>query len=165
MTKNKETAMKNYIAIDVETASSDKESICSIGVIKFIDGKAVSHKSSLINPECEFNFYNTKVHGITASMIENAPTWEQFYPTFAEFIDNEILVAHNASFDRDAINKMSIKYHLPVLNNNWVCTLKAAKRELDIQKWNLPFVMLHLGYEVLEHHNAYNDAISCGFIA
>ena len=40
----------NYIAIDFETANYFKNSACSVGLVRFIDGKETDSCYSLIHP-------------------------------------------------------------------------------------------------------------------
>lgn len=55
----------NYTVFDVETANSQRDSICAIGVIRYENNQVVCEKEILINPETEFNYFNTRIHGIT----------------------------------------------------------------------------------------------------
>ena len=55
----------NYTVFDVETANSQRDSICAIGIIRYENGNVVYEKEILINPEVEFNYFNTRIHGIT----------------------------------------------------------------------------------------------------
>ena len=48
----------NYTVFDVETANSQRDSICAIGVIRYENNQVVCEKEILINPETEFNYFN-----------------------------------------------------------------------------------------------------------
>ena len=61
----------SYVALDVETANSFRGSICSIGLVKFQNGKVVDSFYSLINPEEDFDYRNINIHGITQKDILN----------------------------------------------------------------------------------------------
>ena len=63
----------SYVALDVETANSFRGSICSIGLVKFQNGKVVDSFYSLINPEEDFDYRNINIHGITQKDILNSP--------------------------------------------------------------------------------------------
>lgn len=45
----------DYVAIDFETANSRGDSVCSIGLSRFSDGKEVDRYYALINPRQYFN--------------------------------------------------------------------------------------------------------------
>ena len=89
----------DFVAIDFETANSVRSSVCSIGIVKVKNGKIQEELYTLINPLSEFHYYNMKIHGITEYMVHDAPTFEEFWPKFKVFIENQTIIAHNASFD------------------------------------------------------------------
>lgn len=43
--------MTNFVALDLETATSVRSSICQIGITEVIDGKAQPSKSWLVKPK------------------------------------------------------------------------------------------------------------------
>ena len=56
----------NFVAIDLETATSERSSICQIGITEVIDGKICDTKSWLVQPEGNrYDSMNIWVHGIT----------------------------------------------------------------------------------------------------
>ncbi len=52
--------MKDFAAIDFETANNQRSSICSVGVVIVRNGEIVDSVYSLIQPEP--NYYNYLVH-------------------------------------------------------------------------------------------------------
>ena len=52
---------------------------------------------TLINPERDVG--PVGIHGITASMVEAAPTFPEIITTLAHRLHGAILIAHNLSFD------------------------------------------------------------------
>lgn len=58
--------MKDFAAIDFETANEQRTSVCSVGVVIVRDGEIVDHYYNLIRPEPEYyTYWNTRVHGLT----------------------------------------------------------------------------------------------------
>lgn len=52
--------MKDFAAIDFETANEQRTSVCSVGVVIVRDGEIVDHYYSLIRPEPEYyTYWNT----------------------------------------------------------------------------------------------------------
>ena len=51
--------MRNFAAIDFETANGKRTSVCSVGVVIVKDGKIVNKIYRLIRPESE----NTRISG------------------------------------------------------------------------------------------------------
>lgn len=46
--------MKDFAAIDFETANGNRTSVCSVGVVVVRDGKKVDQFYSLIHPEPDY---------------------------------------------------------------------------------------------------------------
>ncbi len=90
-----------FVAFDTETTgfSAKRDRIVEIAAVKFRNGKIIEEKTWLINPKQNIPYWAERVHGISDSMVKDAPTFQQFYPEFEEFIDDCVLMAHNAKFD------------------------------------------------------------------
>ena len=91
--------MKNYAAIDFETANYDAWSVVSVGIAKRVDGEIVS-KEWLIQPPPGTIFepkHHVAIHGITEEMVANAPFFPEVWAEVMEFLGEDVtLVAHNA---------------------------------------------------------------------
>lgn len=53
--------MKNFAAIDFETANEQRASVCSVGIVIVREGEIVDTYYSLIRPEPEYYTYWTRV--------------------------------------------------------------------------------------------------------
>lgn len=102
--------MKDFVAIDFETANSERSSVCSVGVVIVRDGRIEDSFYSLIRPEP--NYYNswcTQVHGLTQADTDGAYifpiVWEQIEP----LIEGLPLVAHNKAFDESRFSRLSVR--------------------------------------------------------
>ena len=89
---------------DVETArTKDIGSICSVGWILLDNDRIAEEGYSLINPHCPFSNVNSKIHGIKAADVQDAPCfadyWEQKLGTLMK---SSLVVAHSANFDLSA---------------------------------------------------------------
>ena len=63
-----------FIAIDFETATSKRASICEVGICVVRNGEIVETRSWLVRPEDNYyQYWNIKVHGIRPQDTENAP--------------------------------------------------------------------------------------------
>ena len=55
----------NFIAIDFETATSKRASICEVGICVVRNGEIAETRSWLVRPEDNrYQYWNIKVHGI-----------------------------------------------------------------------------------------------------
>lgn len=152
----------NFVAIDVETAAATWDTICAIGLVRVRDGAIVDSYYTLINPECDFAPMNVRIHGITADKVTNAPTLPMIYDTIRDFIGQDILVAHNISFDANSFQRALLKYSLEVPPLETFCTL-ACSRILDFDTPNHKLKTMCDEYNIslLHHHNASDDAAAC----
>ena len=73
--------MTTFNAIDVETANSNRASICQIGIVQVSEGKIQREWSTLVDPEGPFEAMNISVHGIKQEDITDSPRLPEVYPT------------------------------------------------------------------------------------
>ena len=66
----------NFVAIDLETATSNRNSICEIGIAVVKDSEIVESKSWFVKPEGnKYDNFNMFIHHITPEMTENASSF------------------------------------------------------------------------------------------
>lgn len=57
--------MRNFIAIDFETATQSPDSICEVGICVVRDGEVVDTRSWLVRPpHNRYSYWNMQIHGI-----------------------------------------------------------------------------------------------------
>ncbi len=120
---------KNAVVIDTESCGGSKnDEIISIGIVRLYDGKILFE--SLLKPcdDVHFNYYATRVHGITKSSLANAPklpdVWDKIYP----LLHNNEVLAYNSSSDNRMILQTAYKYRLTIPDIKWYCIMKAYKQ-------------------------------------
>lgn len=154
----------DFVAIDFETANSIRSSVCSIGIVKVKNGIIVEEMQTHINPLSEFHYYNTKIHGITEEMVLSAPTFEEFWPSFKGFIENQTIIAHNASFDISVLKESIKRCHESIPNFEYGCSYQIAKKVWpDLYNHKLSTVSNYLDIS-LRHHDALEDARASALI-
>lgn len=152
----------DFITLDFETANSSRDSVCAIGLAKYENGILVDTLETFINPEDYFDGYNIHIHGINEEMVKDAPTFNEFYPTLQKFIENELLIAHYASFDMSVLRYTCEKYELPYPAFTYSCTYQLF-RNIIPGEINYKLKTLAQKYDIkFEHHNALEDAKACG---
>lgn len=156
-----------FTAIDFETANASMLSACSIGVVEFENNVPVHETITLIRPpeECsKFNWYNVRIHGIKASMVKHAPTFDQVWEQIHGSIENQTVICHNAAFDTVVLCKLLEYYGIPIPEFDYVCTVKVSQLlwpEMENHKLDTVCNDLHIR---LNHHEALSDARACGLI-
>jgi DNA polymerase III subunit epsilon len=155
------------VAIDFETATSYPSSICSVGIVTIEDSKIVEQFYSLIQPpQNYYNFWNTKVHGINASMTADSKPFSEVYPEIKKRLLGHKIVAHNEAFDRNVLRKaldyFEIEENELDLRYPWKCTVKIYRAKKE-GKVNLKDCCNRHGIP-LDHHNALSDARGCALL-
>jgi DNA polymerase III subunit alpha, Gram-positive type len=90
-----------FVVFDTETTgfSPTFDRIVEVGAVKFRNGQVMDEKSWLLNPHRKIPYWAWRVHGISDEMVKDAQSFKDFYPDFQAFIENSVLMAHNARFD------------------------------------------------------------------
>ena len=74
-----------YVALDFETADYQPDSACAVGLAKVRGGEVVDTLYSLIRPPRRRVLF-TWVHGITWKDVQGSPTFLEFWPQMASFL-------------------------------------------------------------------------------
>ena len=159
--------MKDFAAIDFETANNERSSVCSVGIVVVREGEITDTFYSLIQPEP--NYYNSwcqRVHGLCCADTDDAPVFPQVWAQIEPLIEGLPLVAHNSPFDEGCLKAVFRVYQMDYPDYRFYDTLYASRRKLR----NLPNHQLHTvakacGYCLENHHHALADAEACAFIA
>jgi len=157
----------NFTAIDFETANNHAASACSVGLVKVVDGRAVDATSWFIRPPLGYDHmleWNTRIHGITAADIVDAPLWADQLDALLEFVDGDVLVAHNAGFDMGVLRAATEASFLEVPSLRYLCSLRVARRTYHLDSYRLPVAAMAAGFEDFQHHDALADAQACAAI-
>ena len=152
-----------FVAIDVETANSDLASICQMGLVTFAGGQISSTWHSLINPEDEFDPFNTAIHGIDESSVRDAPRFVDVAPHVSGALQGQIVASHTG-FDRVALSRVHDKYGLPGIECSWLDTARVVRRawvQFSKSGYGLAHVSSFCGIE-FRHHDAGEDARAAG---
>ena len=152
----------NFVALDFETANELRNSACSIGLVRVESGVITDRYYTLIKPEpLRFSSWNIKIHGITPKAVTDAPTFNAVWPEICRFIGQNVVVAHNASFDMSVLRYSLDQYGLPYPEIPYFCTVAAAKKTFpSLVNHKLNTVSAHIGFH-FHHHNALEDAEAC----
>ena len=177
--------LRDFIAIDFETANQQPSSVCSVGVVMVRGGQMADSFYSLIQPEPNYySYFCQRVHGISESDTDNAPVfskvWQQLEERIADVFlpDQELddmryqiatipFVAHNARFDEGCLKAALKTYQMDYPDYRFYDTLTASRRQFG---HSLPDHQLHTvaavcGYDLQNHHHALADAEACAAIA
>ena len=159
--------MRDFAAIDFETANYDRSSVCSVGVVIVRDGKIVDKFYSLIQPEPNYyNYWCTQVHGLCRTDTDDAPVFPDVWAQIEPLIEGLPLVAHNRPFDEGCLRAVFRTYQMDYPEYVFLDTLAASRRlQPDLENHQLQTVADACGFQMENHHHALADAEACAWIA
>ena len=159
--------MKDFAAIDFETANNERTSVCSVGVVIVRDGEIVDSFYSLIQPEPNYyNYWCSQVHGLTRQDTEEAPVFPEVWKQIEPMIEGLPLVAHNKAFDESCLKAVFRCYQMDYPDYEFHCTCVASRKAFPkAENHQLHTISKLCGYELENHHHALADAEACAWIA
>ena len=134
------------VVVDVETTGfgrSDK--IVEIAAITLDSAtwETVDEYDTLINPERDVG--PTGVHGITASMVEAAPTFSDVIGAIATRLRGSVLIAHNLAFDARMLRYEFERRGIAIDPGAGLCTYLATRKKLVLacEELDIPLSQQH----------------------
>src|SRR3989344_974971 len=115
----------DFVAIDFETATTDRNSPCEIGLTFVKNNRVVDTKSWLIKPQCypKFDKFNISIHGIKPQDVADKPEFNHLWENkLKPLLKNQFVIAHYASFDFSVLRKTLEAYKIPFQ----ICIIRAV---------------------------------------
>tara|TARA_R110002050_G_scaffold24661_3_gene65898 strand:+ start:7130 stop:7741 length:612 start_codon:yes stop_codon:yes gene_type:complete len=120
----------SLIILDFETTGLSPDNgdrAIEIGAIKLVNGIVTDHFQELMNPGKRISYFIEDYTGITNRMLSKAAPCDEVMERFADFIQGQNLVAHNASFDKrfldSELKRISMNY-----DGQFTCSLLLSRR-------------------------------------
>ena len=161
------TGLKDFAAIDFETANYERSSVCSVGIIIVQNGEIVNSFYSLIQPEP--NYYNnlcSQIHGLYQRDTDNAPIFPKVWEQIEPMIEGLPLVAHNKVFEEGCLKAVFRAYQMDYPDYEFYDTLVASRHKYpELPNYQLPTVAAACGYQSENYQNALSYAEACAWIA
>ncbi len=165
--ENRPLCESTYVIFDVETTglSAVYNTIIEMGAVKIRDGEIVDRFSKFANPHHPLSALTIELTGITDEMVQNAPEVNEVIEEFKIWVGDDILVAHNASFDMGFLNMVYQNLGYPKATNPVIDTLELARFLYpDFKRYGLGGLAKKLSVELTQHHRAIYDAEATGNI-
>ena len=159
----------DYIAIDFETANYFKNSACSVGLVRFIDGKEVDYCYSLIHPAKMYFIpeWTEEIHHISYNDVRTKPyfpeVWDAIVMPFINKTPGIPLVAHNGNmFDMPVIQACCEYFGMEVPKLEYFDSLVISRKTWpEFESHQLTKLGEHFNIEYLAH-DALEDSRVCG---
>jgi len=151
--------MREFVAIDFETANPKRVSACAIGFAYVSNGEVVETKGYLVKPIGGHAPFQSKIHGITEEQTIDKLEFGDLYPEIRDLLARP-LVAHSL-FDKQVLNALAEHFSLP-LSFDYTDTSALAKQRLpDLKNHKLKTLVRHFQLPPFKHHDAAEDAVAC----
>ncbi len=159
--------IRDFAAIDFETANEQLTSVCSVGIVVVRNGIITERFYSLIQPEPNYYIYsNTNIHGLTYEDTVREKVFPDVWREVEPLVGFLPLVAHNKGFDEACLKAVFKTYRMDYPDYRFYCTLAESRRQLKhLPNHKLNTVAEDCGFILTNHHNALADAEACAEIA
>ncbi|EAQ65165.1 DNA polymerase III, alpha subunit [Marinomonas sp. MED121] len=120
----------SLVILDFETTglSPDQgDRAIEIGAVKLEAGEVVAEFQALMNPGFSVTSFIEGYTGISNAMLAQADSCREVMESFAEFIADNNLIAHNASFDRRFLDAEFSRFN-HVYQGDFSCSLLLSRR-------------------------------------
>lgn len=158
-----------YTVFDTETTGlnpAEGDEIISISAVRIVNGRLLRQEvfDQLVDPKRFIPLSSINIHGIVPEMLKGQPSIEQVVPQFFRFIEDTVLVAHNAAFDMRLLQLKEaltgIQFKNPVLDT----LLLAAVVHPNQESHSLEAIAQRLGINIIGRHTSLGDAMVTGEI-
>ncbi|BDG73642.1 3'-5' exonuclease [Roseomonas fluvialis] len=154
-------AFQRYVVFDLESTGlkpTDGDGLLAIGAVRVRDTEVVDRFATLVDPGRPIPPAGMAYHGITDTAVRGAPGPAAAIAAFLDFAGQDVLVAHNASFDRTLLF-MEEHRGAPAVPNPILCSL-VVSRWLDPQEpdHSLDGLCGRAGIVIEGRHQALGDA-------
>ena len=149
----------SFCVVDLETTglSPDKGSgIIEVGGVLIEEGRIGDTFEQFTDPGHSIPEEITQITGITNDDIQGAPPTESVLDDFMDFIEDTILIAHNARFDLSFLHTYSPR----TIDHDYIDTLRLARQLLDTDKNSLGYLAEQFDLSLENAHRATDDALA-----
>ncbi|BCB03391.1 PolC-type DNA polymerase III [Bacillus sp. KH172YL63] len=156
-----------FIVFDVETTglSAVYDTIIELAAVKIKDGEIIDKFESFANPHHPLSATTIDLTGITDDMVQSAPEIQDVLRDFHRWIEDDILVAHNASFDMGFLNAGFQKAGISKATNPVIDTLELGRLLYpQFKNHRLNTLAKKFDIELTQHHRAIYDAETTGYL-
>lgn len=118
------------VVLDFETTglSPGVDRITEVAALRVVGTDIVDRYTTLVNAGARIPSHITSLTGISNEMIATAPRAEDVVRALVDFIDADLLVAHNASFDGGFLAAECVKARIRSRSFETLCTMRLARR-------------------------------------
>ncbi len=128
-----------FVALDFETAASERSSACAVAAVTFEGGEVVGRLRTLIRPPGnEYDGVNIGIHGIGPADTTSAPAFPDAWREIDALTRGQLVLAHNSAFDMSVLRRSAEFYSFAPSDFAFACTYRLSRSQLaDAGEWKL----------------------------
>jgi len=144
--------------VETTGGSPEQSRVTEIGMVEVLQGLPKRRFSTLVNPGLTIPTWITRLTGITDTMVQTAPRFEQVADRVERWIGDGLFVAHCAHFDYGFLQHEFARSGR-VFSRPYLCTRQLARRVLPgLSSYGLGSLTRQVGLRVRNRHRALGDA-------
>ena len=158
----------SYAVVDVEATGGRPERgrygpdrVIEVAIVTVREGAIQDVFETLVNPERPIPPFVSRLTGIWAETVRDAPFFAQVANDVARRLDGHVFVAHNMKFDWRFVSAELARSGAGRLQAPRLCTVRLARRLLPfLRRRTLDHVAHHYDVEITARHRAGGDAVA-----
>lgn len=165
--RNEELREPTYVVFDVETTglSVVHDVIIELAAVKMRNGEIVDRFESFANPHRRVSAKTVELTGITDDMLKGAPEIDDVVNRFLAFMEDGVLVAHNARFDMGFLQEAVKRIGKNPVINTVLDTLELARFLYPgLKNYRLNTLSSRFSIHLEQHHRAIYDAEATAYL-
>ncbi len=151
-----------FCVVDLETTGGAEDcTITEFGAVRVRGGEVTGEFGTLVNPHTHIPAAIAVLTGITDSMVAAAPRLAEVLPSFLEFAQGCVIVAHNARFDVGFLRRACLELGYVWPSPPVVDTVGLARSVMlrdEVPNHRLATLARHFRASVEPNHRALSDA-------
>ncbi|MCP4005717.1 MAG: hypothetical protein GY725_16125 [bacterium] len=148
--------------VDLETTGTSTDArILEVGLVVLRGALVLEKFETLVDVGAEVPSGITSLTGISTDLLVGAPEEASVLARFAQILERnrvEVLVAHNASFDRAFLERAWRDHRREPALPDFVCSVRLARRCVRAPSFGLDSLIQHLSIPLRARHRALGDA-------
>jgi DNA polymerase-3 subunit epsilon len=161
--------MSRAILFDTETTGLDPLKgdrlieIAALELVRDLPTGVTFHR--LVDPERDIDLDATRVHGLTRADLQGKPRFSAIVDDLLDFIGDDPLIAHNATFDFSFLNAELARVGRPsVHHSRKIDTLEIARKRFPGLPNSLDALCRRFGIDLSER-TSHNALLDCRLLA
>ena len=142
------------VVLDTETTGLTPGKIVDIALVDLAT-KTVLYQS-LVNPETPIPPEATRIHGITDTMVAQAPVFAEIIPTLDALLRDRICIIFNVKFDCAFLRAEG----LVTAPYRFLCAMTQARQYYGSARFSLQYACQQEGIDPGRAHRAVDDALA-----